>query len=136
MKLKFLMFAMILALSALSACGNGGEMEAEMNHDQSGEDEVRSLEVDLEVPETAGTGEAVEFTAHVHSNGENVTDADKVMFEVLQGKESLEMIEAEHDQNGVYSIEYTFDEAGTFTVISHVDALQLHTMPQAEITVE
>lgn len=136
MKLKFLMFAMMLSLAVLSACGNGGDMEAEMNHDQPGEDEVRSLEVDLEVPETAEAGQPVEFSAHVHSNGEDITDADKVMYEVKSGEESLEKIEAEHDADGVYTIEHTFDEAGTFTVISHVDALHLHTMPQAEITVE
>ncbi|MFA7745603.1 MULTISPECIES: FixH family protein [Salinicoccus] len=136
MKLKLLMFGMILSLAVLSACGNGGDMEGEMNHDNPSEDEVRSLEVDLEVPESADAGEAVEFTAHVHSNGEDVTDADKVMYEVKSGEESLENIEAQHDADGVYTIEYTFEEAGTYTVISHVDAMQLHTMPQAEITVE
>ncbi|MCG1010192.1 FixH family protein [Salinicoccus sp. ID82-1] len=122
-------------MGIMAGCGNE-EAPAEMNHDHASEDEVRSLEVDLEVPETAGTGETLEFTAHVHSNGEDVQDADSVMFEVLEGEESLEMIEAEHDENGNYTIEHTFDEAGTYTVISHVDAFQLHTMPQKEITVE
>ncbi|CAM2862888.1 FixH family protein [Salinicoccus roseus] len=136
MKSKFMMFAMMLSLALLTACGNGGETEAEMNHDNPGEDEVHALEVDLEVPETAEAGDTVEFSAHVHSNGEDITDADKVMYEVLSGEESLENIEAQHDADGVYTMEYTFEEAGTYTVISHVDAMQLHTMPQAEITVE
>ncbi|MXQ50715.1 hypothetical protein GQ671_05465 [Salinicoccus hispanicus] len=122
-------------MGIIAGCSNEEE-PAEMNHDHASEDEVRSLEVDLEVPETAASGETVEFTAHVHSNGEDVPDADSVMFEVLQGEESLEKIEAEHDENGNYTIEHAFDEAGTYTVISHVDAFQLHTMPQKDITVE
>ncbi|MCG7331614.1 FixH family protein [Salinicoccus roseus] len=136
MKSKFMMFAMMLSVALLTACGNSGETETEMNHDNPSEDEVHALEVDLEVPETAEAGDTVEFSAHVHSNGEDITDADKVMYEVLSGEESLEKIEAEHDQNGVYTIEYTFEEAGTYTVISHVDALRLHTMPQSDITVQ
>lgn len=135
MKLKLLLPAAVLALGIMGGCGNEEET-AEMHHDHPSEDEVRSLEVDLEVPETAEAGETVEFTAHVHSNGEDVPDADTVMFEVLQDEESLEMIEAEHSENGNYTIEHTFDEAGTYIVISHVDAFQLHTMPQSEITVE
>ncbi|GAB3065947.1 FixH family protein [Salinicoccus sesuvii] len=135
MKLKLLLPAAVLTLGIIGGCGSE-EDTVEMHHDHPSEDEVRSLEVDLEVPETAGIGEAVEFTAHVHSNGENVPDADSVMFEVLQDEDSLQMIEADHDENGNYTIEHTFDEAGTYTVISHVDAFQLHTMPQSEITIE
>lgn len=134
MKLKLLMTAILSGILLMAACSN--DMNSE-NGDNGSEEEMRSLEVDLDVPETAEAGGTVELTAHVHSNGEDVTDADKVRFEVLDSKdESLDMIEAEHSKDGLYTIEYTFEEAGEFSVISHVDAFQLHTMPEKQITVE
>ena len=129
-----LLTGLLLVLAACSAEGGSGGNETGM--EENPEDEMRTLEVDLQTPETASAEENVELTAHVHSNDEDVTDADQVQFEILQGEESLDMIEAEHSENGLYTIEYTFDEPGTYTVISHVDAFDLHTMPQKEITVE
>ncbi|AKG73196.1 FixH family protein [Salinicoccus halodurans] len=138
MKLKMLMTAMFAGVMMLAACGNDVNTEnKDYGSQEEGDDEIRSLEVDLEVPETAEAGDTAEFTAHVHSNGEDVTDADKVRFEVLDADgESLDMIEAEHSEDGLYTIEYTFEETGDFTVISHVDAFQLHTMPEKQVTVE
>ncbi len=135
MKLKSLLAAIFAASLLLAACGNGGNEESA--GEAPADDEIRSLEVDLEVPETAGIEETATFTAHVHSNGEDVTDADKVRFEVLDSEgNSLDMIEAEHSENGLYTIDYEFEAAGEYTVISHVDAFQLHTMPEKQITVE
>lgn len=124
--MKFKLLSLVFALVFIIAACNDGE-----------DDEVRSLEVDLTVPEeTVSAGETAEFSAHVTSNDEDVTDADQVRFEVLSGEDSVDMIEAEHGENGIYTIEYSFDEPGTYTVISHVDAFQLHTMPEAEVSVE
>src|SRR5690625_2781322 len=105
-----------------------------MNHNSPSSDEIRSLEVDLQTPQNIQIDDPVEFTAHVTSNEEDVTDADQVRFEILSGEESLEMIEVEHTENGEYVLEYTFDEAGDYTVIAHVDAYQLHTMPEEAVT--
>ncbi|HIW12674.1 MAG TPA: FixH family protein [Candidatus Salinicoccus stercoripullorum] len=138
MKSKIWMTAMLTFVMLLGACGNDVDSEnGEHGSHEEADEEVRSLEVDLEVPETAEAGEKESFTAYVHSNGEDVTDADEVRFEVLDADGgSLDMIEAEHSENGLYSIEYTFEEAGDYSVISHVDAYQLHTMPEKQITVE
>lgn len=138
LKIK-LLFIVMSSVLLLSACGDSEEHEAHEggNHDAPSEDETRTLDVDLSVPaEPVASGETVEFTAHVTSNEEDVEDADQVMFEVTSGEDSLEMIEAEHDEAGRYSVEYTFEEAGEYTVISHVDAFQLHTMPQEDVVVE
>lgn len=138
MKIKSgLLSVMLLAGLTLAACseeedGNHGEM----NHDSPSSDEIRSLEVDLQAPQNVQSGEAAEFTAHVTSNEEDVTDADQVMFEVLQDEESMEMVEVEHGENGEYVFEYTFEEPGEYSVIAHVDAYQLHTMPEESVTVE
>lgn len=137
MKIKAgLLSAMLLTGLTLAACSDEGEDHGDMNHDSPSSDEIRSLEVDLQTPDSIQSGEAAEFTAHVTSNEEDVTDADQVMFEILQGEESLEMIEADHSENGEYVVEYTFEEAGEYSVIAHVDAYQLHTMPEESVTVE
>ena len=137
MKIKAgLLSAMLLAGLTLAACSDEGEDHGDMNHDSPSSDEIRSLEVDLQTPESIQSGEAAEFTAHVTSNEEDVTDADQVMFEVLQGEESMEMIEVDHSENGEYVFEYTFEEPGEYSVIAHVDAYQLHTMPEESVTVE
>ncbi|WP_411843485.1 FixH family protein [Salinicoccus sp. HZC-1] len=140
MKFKSLFSSILAASLLLAGCGTDGENSESGNyagHEEGSDDEVRSLDVDLEAPETTAAGETVEFTAHVYSNGEDVTDADKVEFEVLDSEDNrVDMIEAEHSEAGLYTIEYTFEEAGEFSVISHVDALQMHTMPEKQITVE
>ena len=138
MKIKSgLLSVILLAGLTLAACSDeeGGD-HGDMNHDSPSSDEIRSLEVDLQTPQSVQSGEAAEFTAHVTSNEEDVTDADQVMFEVLQGEESMEMIEVEHSENGEYVFEYTFEEPGEYSVIAHVDAYQLHTMPEESVTVE
>lgn len=137
---KKIVLTALFSVLLLSACSNSEdthEGHAESNHDAPSEDEVRSLDVELSVPlETVSKGETVELTAHVTSNDENVEDADHVMFEVLSGEDSLDMIEAEHSGDGLYTIEYTFESEGEFRVISHVDAFQLHTMPEENVVVE
>ena len=138
MKIKSgLLSVMLLAGLTLAACSDeeGGD-HGDMNHDSPSSDEIRSLEVDLQAPESIQSGEAAKFTAHVTSNEEDVSDADQVMFEVLQGEESMEMVEVEHTENGEYVFEYTFEEPGEYSVIAHVDAYQLHTMPEESVTVE
>lgn len=138
MKLKLLLTVIFTGALLMTACGNDVNTEnKDYGSEEEEDEEIQSLDVDLKVPENAKAGNTVEFTAHVHSNGEDVTDADKVRFEVLDAEDnSLDMIEAEHSENGLYTIEYSFEESGDFTVISHVDAFQLHTMPEKQITVE
>lgn len=137
MKIKVGFMSLILLSGlTLAACSDEEMDHSEMNHDNPSSDEVRSLEVDLQAPESIKSGEEVQFVAHVTSNEEDVTDADSVMFEIISGEESLDMIEVNHSENGEYVLDYTFDEAGDYKVISHVDAFSLHTMPEEFVTVE
>lgn len=137
MKIKVGFMSLILLSGlTLAACSDEEMDHGEMNHDNPSSDEVRSLEVDLQAPESIKGGEEVQFVAHVTSNEEDVTDADSVMFEIISGEESLDMIEVDHSENGEYVLDYTFDEAGDYKVISHVDAFSLHTMPEEFVTVE
>ena len=134
-KVGFMSLILLSGLT-LAACSDEEMDHNEMNHDNPSSDEVRSLEVDLQAPESIKSGEEVQFVAHVTSNEEDVTDADSVMFEIISGEESLDMIEVDHSENGEYVLDYTFDEAGDYKVISHVDAFSLHTMPEEFVTVE
>ena len=137
MKIKVGFMSLILLSGlTLAACSDEEMDHSEMNHDNPSSDEVRSLEVDLQAPESIKSGEEVQFVAHVTSTEEDVTDADSVMFEIISGEESLDMIEVDHSENGEYVLDYTFDEAGDYKVISHVDAFSLHTMPEEFVTVE
>lgn len=134
MNIKTLLLG-ILASVFLVACGN--DENGEMNHDAPESDEMRTLDVELFTPDHIVAGDTAEMTAHVTSNDEDVTDADHVMFEIQdENEETVGEITAEHSENGEYTVEFTFDEAGTYTVISHVDAFSLHTMPSAEVIVE
>lgn len=143
MKTKF--FATLLSSAlVLAACngdstddnGTNDEHDDHEMHEDSGDSEVAVLKVELTAPETANVGEEVEISAHVTYGGEDEEEADRVMFEVLLDEESLDEIEAEHDEGGVYTIQYTFEEEGEYEVIAHTDAHDLHTMPRTTVSVE
>ena len=64
-------------------------------------------------------------------------DHDEVIFEIwsIGDKDNSEMIEAEHTENGLYEIEYTFESEGIFYVQSYVTARGLHVMPTEEVII-
>ncbi|MBW4841017.1 MAG: FixH family protein [Paenibacillaceae bacterium] len=98
------------------------------------------IQVELEVaPSPIKTGDSVKFTAKVTHQGENVDDAKEVMFEFWNTADD----NAKHNQvqvksagNGTYVLEHTFEEPGTYEVISHVTARDQHSMPSKQFTVE
>src|SRR5699024_9849693 len=105
-------------------------------HDDHDHEEVTGLDSDLTTLETTEAGEEIEIVTHVTSNDIDINDSDKVVFKVLKDDKKLDHINAACNENGKYKIDYTFDEAGTYEVISHVDAIGLHTMPKNEVVVE
>ncbi len=130
--MKRILFFLVIMLFGLAACGQS-------DNKGSGDENSKPqpLEVDLQVPEHADSGEAVSMTAKVTQGGENVGDADEVEFEIWQegAKDDSEMIEAEYQEDGVYGIEKKFDADGTFIVQSHVTARQMHIMPKKSIVI-
>ncbi|WP_407271003.1 FixH family protein [Radiobacillus sp. PE A8.2] len=132
MKLKRLAWFISIALiTFVAACGNN------QNSEEENQEIPEIVEVDIQVdPEHPELNEEVTISALVTQGDENVDDAQEVMFEVWKdGQEDHEMIEASHDENGVYAISKSFDEAGNYTVISHVTARDMHTMPNIDFTV-
>ncbi|NLI68169.1 MAG: FixH family protein [Bacilli bacterium] len=127
---KIFLFALVgIVLGVLAACG-GNEGVDEL-------DELVPLEVEFTVPETAKVGEPVELHAFVTYGDENVTDA-KVVFEIwnVEDRENSVNIDAENHGDGSYTIEYTFEEPGTYEMYAHTDAHNLHTMPKKQVIVE
>jgi hypothetical protein len=138
-ELKRLLAALILiGLLILAGCGNQEE-----NHDGHGKDdmdenrELTAINAELTVPESAETGETVEFNTHVTQGDANVSDATEVKYEVwMEGsKEESEMIMAQQGEEGNYSADKTFDENGVYHVQVHVTANDMHTMPKTKIVV-
>ncbi len=87
-------------------------------------------------PETGQVNEPITFEAKVTQGKENVEDAKEVKFEIWRAHdENHEKIEIEHAENGIYRLEKTFEQEGTYYIISHVTARDMHNMPKEEFII-
>lgn len=125
-KMIFALLVLLLGVGILTACSQD-------------EDEVEPLfiEVDLSIsPEKGEVHEPVTFEAKVTYGEENVTDADEVLFEIWRAHdENHEKIEVKHAEDGIYRLEQTFEQEGTYYIISHVTARDMHNMPKKEFVI-
>ncbi|WP_349293054.1 FixH family protein [Cytobacillus spongiae] len=101
------------------------------------DEEPTFLDVKLSLSsEKVMPNEPVTFEALVTYGEEKVNDADEMTFEIwLANSEDHEKIEIEKGEDGVYSLEKSFDVEGTYYVISHVTARGMHMMPKKEFVV-
>ena len=101
--MKKMMIVMCVALALLAGCGKEEEIP-------------KLLNVDLTVEPTKGErDEPVTFKAKVTYGEEEVKDADDVSFEIwLANSENHEKIAATHKGNGIYELEKSFNEEGTY----------------------
>lgn len=142
MKRSILAILTVGLLIFLAACGNENhEKNNHSDHESSkhaSSDKPEALKVALDTPKEVKKGEDVELSAKVTLGKENVDDADEVMFEIVKDddKETSEMKNAKESKNGVYKLNYTFEEAGNYNITSHVTARDQHTMPNKDITVQ
>ncbi|WP_430790998.1 FixH family protein [Virgibacillus flavescens] len=122
----------IIIILVLSACGTNDESK-----NSTGGEEIKPIEVDLSVPESADKGDTVKLEVSVTQADKAVEDADEVEFEVWKdgAKEKNEMIKAKHEGKGVYTAEMTFEENAVYFVQSHVTARDMHTMPKTQIKI-
>ncbi|MGM9922942.1 MAG: FixH family protein [Bacillus sp. (in: firmicutes)] len=120
---------LVFCVLLLMACG-----KEEQTDDQA---EVAFLEVDLSIsPEKAKVNEPVTFKAKVTYGGKPVEDADEVKFEIWRSQsEDHEKIEIKHAKEGIYALEKTFKEEGTYYIYAHVTAEAMHSMPKKEFTI-
>lgn len=124
-KYFFVLMIMLLGVGFLAACSQDEEVEPLF------------IEVKLNVsPEKGEVNEPVTFEAKVTYGEENVTDADEVLFEIWRAHdEEHEKIEIEHAGDGIYRLEKAFDQEGTYYIVSHVTARDMHSMPKVEFVI-
>ena len=132
---KLLTIILPFIMIGLAACNTQEEQESHGTHESDG---VKMLEVDLTLPSKAAIDEEVKAIAHVTMDDENIEDADEVIFEYWKDddKDNSTKVEAKHHKNGQYIFEFIPSEAGTYHVISHVTARDMHTMPEKSIEVK
>ncbi|WP_148277779.1 FixH family protein [Paenibacillus popilliae] len=149
MKKVMLALSLCMMLIFAAGCGNGNRNGGERashngsgdhsGHEAHGQDEAVPdlIKVDLQVPTEVKVNELATITARVTQNDQAVDDADKVEFEYwLKGEEQHQQAEGSFTQDGTYQIERTFDKAGTYNVISHVTARDMHSMPKKQFEVK
>ncbi|KOP83074.1 FixH family protein [Cytobacillus solani] len=104
---------------------------------ESKEEELAILDVKLTInPEKAEINEPVVFEANVTYGEEEVTDAEEVKFEIWRANdENHEKVAVEHAENGIYRLEKSFTEEGTYYIYSHVTAKNMHSMPKKEFVI-
>ncbi|MCL6573928.1 MAG: FixH family protein [Bacillus sp. (in: Bacteria)] len=128
MKKLIFVFITILLLSIIVSCSN----EKERSNDLP-----KIVEVKLAInPETGEVNQPIIFEAKVTQGNDKVTDADEVRFEIWRANdEKHEKIEIKHAENGIYRLEKSFVQEGTYYFISHVTARDMHNMPKMEFIV-
>jgi hypothetical protein len=95
------------------------------------------IKVDLSVnPGTGKVNQPISFEAKVSQGKEIVNDAESVIFEIWRAKdEKHEKIAIKQAKNGVYRLEKSFPQEGTYYIISHVTARDMHNMPKKEFII-
>ncbi|NDI36150.1 FixH family protein [Chengkuizengella sediminis] len=139
--MRSLISILILLTIVLTGCSNGSS-ESETHIDMKSmdnpmEESLSPLQVELKTDsENVEVGSEVTFEAVVSQNNESVEDASEVKFEIrMNGKEESEMVQGQHQGDGVYSIQKTFNQEGIYTIISHVTARDMHNMPSLVLKV-
>lgn len=97
-----------------------------------------SLQVSIEVnKQSVKIFEPVTITASVEASGKPVSNEAVVDFELIHpsGK-TMGSVNPANNGDGTYSIETSFDAAGIYRIISHVDYGSAHEMPEVEVTVK
>lgn len=93
-----------------------------------------SFQVD---PMLLKTGEVATIQVEVKQGDELVEDADEVEFEIWkENQEKHDMVPAENKGEGVYSIMERFHDPGTYFIMYHVTARDMHSMKEMQVVVE
>ncbi|RYG71486.1 hypothetical protein EU245_14000 [Lentibacillus lipolyticus] len=137
MKKSIWTILVVLALALLAACGSDDSNNNSEQESDNAEEELKELEVDFDVPETAEVGETIQLKATITYGDEKVKDAQEMEFEYWeQGNEDdSTMVQSTNNEDGTYTAEVTFDKDGVYEMYAHTTARDMHTMPKKSITV-
>lgn len=136
---KSQLFTVAFVFLLIAGCAADSDQTSEEKNDHkdmSMEEQPQMLEANIIVPEAISPKKEATLKVEVTQGDEVVDDASEVMFEIWQDdKEKSEMIKAEHEGNGVYSITKQFEQDGIYHVQTHVTARDLHVMPTKQFVV-
>ncbi|MEH7121036.1 FixH family protein [Neobacillus vireti] len=126
MKKSVLLLIVILSLGLTVSCSKQEENTAM----------PKMVEVNLKVsPNPGEPNKPIILEAKVTQGKEKINDAD-VSFEIWRSKDpNHEKIAIPHAKDGIYRLEKIFQQEGTYYIISHVTARDMHNMPKKEFTV-
>jgi len=100
----------------------------------------KPLDVNLQGPEALQKDESGIYKAEVTYGDEKVKndDVEMIEFEIEKkdGEGKGKMLKPKQIGEGVYEIQTSFSEPGTYTVQSHVSAKGTHNMPLITVTVK
>lgn len=148
MKCKRWMIGVIALMFAvgMTACGTTPKKETaekedhkaqEEGHDHGdhSDDTAELPKVKMDLPDKIRAGKEAEIQVKITYEGKPVNDANDVKFEIWKkgaSKDEHEKITAKKSDDGVYSIQKTFDKAGDYKIMYHVTAKGGHVMEPAE----
>ncbi|GAM12394.1 FixH family protein [Mesobacillus selenatarsenatis] len=129
--MKKILFFFIIILFLITGCSSGPDPKEE-----SLDNVPELLEVSIITPENIEANEEITIKAEVIQGEEKVIDADEVKFEIWKsGQENHEMIPAQNEKDGTYSIKKSFSEGGKYFIVAHTTANRMHSMPKKEVIV-
>lgn len=129
MKLTRILF-ILLMITAMVACSEKDE--------RSSTDYVpQFLDVQVTVnPAQGKVNEPVIIDAALTYGDKKITDPDEIDFEVWRSQsENHETFKPKHIGEGVFRLEKSFPEEGTYYVYVHVTAENMHNMPKEEFII-
>lgn len=125
-----------ILLFVIVGCSNTSQDHAGM--DMGSNSSFMPVNVELSFhPDQVKVNEKVMIEVIVTQNDMNVTEADKVMIEVVPSAANGKSVEilATNVGDGKYTVETTFDQADTYSITSHVTVGAMHTMPKKNLIV-
>lgn len=134
----FISFVTLLigVMIVISGCSNNNNDSVNAHASHSA---AQPILVELSVqPMEAEVGEKITFTAKVTHQGADINDAKEVMFEYWRdgaAEENHSKQVVKSSGKGTYVLEAVFQESGDYEVISHVTAMDQHSMPSMKFKV-
>lgn len=130
---------LICILMGITLAGCSGDNEGMEHMHASADSSMVPIKVNLSwSPEEVAVNDKVSFKAVVTQDGKPVNDAKEVLFEIADtsGDSKSMKLKGKGEGDGAYVGETTFEQAGKYSVTSHVTARTQHSMPTKELVVQ
>ncbi|OLO40577.1 hypothetical protein BTR23_06210 [Alkalihalophilus pseudofirmus] len=138
MRKKLSVISTVLLLGFLTACGQSGDEGQTEGTTGACENPLVPIEVDFTwTPDTLESGQSHLFSAHVTHDGFDVEEAEDVKFEIWEhaNPDYHHMLETENQGEGLYTLDWTFQEDGVYYAYYHVTACSMHRMEKEMLVV-